>query len=163
MGKTIILGSAVVLILLTALLSCSMPGMSDVEFAKGLMKESSDSSGLYTPPGKSAGPAGLTIVPVSYIEDPAGVHNYELTLVFDHYVPDFAPNSDVSGDLTVNVVYDENNETVTIVVSDTLTVAGEHKGVYRFNNTTLTIDLVTGEYEYSGTVTIVDTVHDVSK
>jgi hypothetical protein len=163
MGKTIILGSAAVLILLTSLLSCSMPGISDVEFAKGLMKESADATDLYTPPGKSALPAGFSIVPVSYLEDPAGVHNYELILVFDNFVPNFAPNSSVSGELTVSIVYDENNETVTIVVSETLTVAGEHEGVYRFNNATLTIDLVTGEYEYSGTVTIRDTVHDVSK
>lgn len=163
MGKTIILGSAAALILFGMLMSCAMPGISDVEFAKELMKESADYTNTYTPPGKSAGSGGLTIDLVSHIQEPPGVHNFELILIFDEYVPSFASNSSVSGELAVSIVYNENDQTVTIVVSETLNVEGEHEGLYRFNDATLTIDLVTGEYEYSGSVTIRDTIHDVSK
>ena len=53
MRKTILLAAAISLILLGFLMSCELSGMSDVEFAKALMEEASDSTGLYSPPGKS--------------------------------------------------------------------------------------------------------------
>jgi hypothetical protein len=164
MRKTLLLAAAVSLILLGFLMSCELSGMSDVEFAKALMEEASDSTGLYSPPGKSAVPDddGLSWDIVSYLQDPVGTHNWEITFTFTDFTPPFALNSIVNGSLTAYVVYDTNAQTVTIDFDGSLTVVGEHAGEYLYT-ARLVIDLATGEYDYSGEVRIGGTVHDVTK
>ena len=164
MRKTILLAAAISLVLLGFLMSCELSGMSDVEFAKALMDESGDSTELYSAQSKSGGPAddGLTWDIVSYLEDPVGIHNWEITFTFTDYTPSFAPNSIVNGSLTADVTIDTDAETVTIAFYGTLTVDGEHAGEYIYT-AQLIIYLNTGEYEYSGQVRIGSTVHEVSK
>ena len=163
MRKTILL-AAVSLILLGFLMSCEQSGISDVEFAKALMEETSDSTNLYTPPSKSVGPGdnGLSWEIVSYQEDPGGTYNWEITFTFTDYTPTFAPNSIVNGSLTAYIALDTINQIVTIDFDGPLTVVGEHAGDYLYT-ARLVIDLATGEYEYSGEVRIGGTVHDVTK
>jgi hypothetical protein len=152
--------------LLALLLSCTLSGMSDIEFAKALIKETADTTGVYPTQGKSAGPGdsgiSFTINPIP--EDPPLNGPFDVTFSFSDFSPSFAPNSTVSGEIVATITYDPNpdNPSVTVEFQGTLTVDGEHAGSYRFE-ATLYIDLVTGEYEYSGTVTIRETVHDVSK
>ena len=165
--KSKLLYAAAVLILLGLLMSCTEPGISDVEFATALMEETAnaagDETGLYTTPSKSAGLGdGITITVDSWEENPPEVYTLGLTITFDDYTPPFEPNSTVSGALQALLTYDHVVRIVTIAFSSTLVVEGEHAGTYDYN-ATLTIDLATGEYEYSGSVKIGDTVHEVTK
>jgi hypothetical protein len=163
MRKTMLLAAVVSLILLGFFMSCELSGTSDVEFAKALLEESSDSTGLYSPPGKSAGPGdglSFSIVPLSI--EPPGPYIYEVTLTFTDYTPLFASNSIVNGILTAYIAIDTDAQTVTIDFDGSIVVTGEHAGEYLYS-AQLIIHLDTGEYEYSGKVTIGGTVHDVTK
>jgi hypothetical protein len=161
MRKTILLAAAISLILLGFLMSCELSGMSDVEFAKALMEEASDSTGLYSPPGKSAGSGDSGLV-ITIPDNPPLDGPFDVLLTFTDYTPPFAPNSIVNGSLTAYVAIDTINQTVTIDFDGSLTVVGEHAGEYLYT-AQLVIDLATGEYEYSGEVRIGGTVHDVTK
>jgi hypothetical protein len=163
MGKKLLFGSVIGLSLLGLLMSCTLSGMSDVEFARALTEESADATNLYPEQSKTV-PAddGLVILIQSTGEDPTGVYNYEVTFSFSNYTPPFAPDSIVEGELTGTVAFDAVQEVVTVVFEGHLTVQGEHAGDYYFDST-LVIYLATGEYEYDGSVKIGDTVHDVSK
>lgn len=169
--KSKLLLAAAALILLGLLMSCTEPGISDVEFATALMEEVANTAGdetsLYPTPSKSAGPGddGIGFDFVDLGEDPPEVYNYELTITFDDYIPTFAPNSLVSGELTALIavdLIDPENPVITIVFIGALVVTGEHAGNYDYN-ATLVIYLATGEYEYSGWVKIGSTVHEVTK
>jgi hypothetical protein len=164
MRKTLLLAAAVSLILLGFLMSCELSGVSDVEFAKALMEEASDSTELYSPPSKSLGPGddGLTITVVPVPENPPLNGPFVVTFTFTDYTPTFAPNSIVNGSLTAYVALDTGLQTVTIDFDGPLTVVGEHAGEYLYT-AQLIIYLATEEYEYSGKVRIGGTVHDVTK
>jgi len=164
MRKTILLATAVSLILLGFLMSCELSGMSDVEFAKALMEESADSTELYTAQSKSVGPgdSGLTITIDPLPGDPPLNGPFVVTFTFTDYTPSFAPNSIVNGILTADITVDTGAETVTIAFYGTLTVDGEYAGEYIYT-AQLIIYLASGEYEYSGQVRIRDTVHEVTK
>ena len=60
MVKRVLFLSAAGVFLIGLLMSCTMPGMSDVEFAKELMAESAEATGLYEDPmaSKSGGSTG---------------------------------------------------------------------------------------------------------
>jgi hypothetical protein len=162
--KTIFVAIGLSLILLGFLTSCNLSGMSDVEFAKALMEESADSTGLYSAPSKSAGLGddglSISIVPISV--EPPGPYIYQVTFTFTDYTPTFASNSIVDGSLTADITIDMDAETVTVDFSGTLSVNGEHAGEYIYT-AQLIIYLATGEYEYSGKITTGGTVHDVTK
>lgn len=170
--KSKLLLAAAAPILLGLLMSCTEPGISDVEFATALMEEvantAGDETGLYPTPSKSAGPGdGITITFDPWEVDPpeGGVYNLGLTITFDDYIPTFAPNSLVSGELTALLavdIIDPENPVITIVFTGALVVTGEHAGTYDYN-ATLIIYLATGEYDYSGSVKIGGTVHEVTK
>jgi len=164
MKKSILVTIGITLFLLGFLMSCDLSGMSDVEFAKALMEESADSTGLYSAPSKSAGfgDDGLTITIDPVPDNPPLNGPFEVTFTFTNYTPPFAPNSIVNGSLTADIIYDPDAQTVTIAFEGNLTVVGEHAGEYLYS-AQLIIDLATGEYEYSGTVRIRDTVHEVTK
>ena len=80
--------------------------------------------------------------------------------MFDDYTPSFAPNSLVSGTLVVEIILDldSENPSVALHFEGNLTVVGEHGGTYRYD-ADLTIDLSTGEYEYSEYIEIDGKVH----
>ena len=162
MAKRILIFTAVVLALVGLMISCTISGMSDVEFAKELMVESADATGLYdTSAGsKSGSPVGegLTITIDLLDGNPEETGPYIVTLTFDDFTPGFAPNSLVNGVLTAVVTIEIENELVTIIFDGQLTVVGEHAGIYYFS-ANLIIDLSTGEYTYSGEITIDGKVH----
>ena len=164
MRRTILLAAAVSLILLGFLISWDLSGISDVEFAKALMEESADSTGLYSAPSKSALPDddGLSWDIVSYFEDPVRTHNWEITFTFTDYTPPFAPNSIVNGTLTTEITFDTDAQTVIVTFNGSLIVTGEHEGDYIYT-AQLIIYLDTGQYDYSGKITIGGAVHDVTK
>jgi len=144
--------AAIGLILGVLLVSCTLSGISDSEFAQALMEEAADATGLYTPPSK--GPdlsGGLTFTPVGVVQDPPGVFTHTLTAEFDNYVPKFEPDSSVSGTITVTI--EINDPIIQVDFLGDLTVSGEHAGQYHFE-ATLEIDLAAEQYEYSGTVRI---------
>ena len=64
----------------------------------------------------------------------------------------------VNGTLTAKVTLDLENELVSILFEGDLMVAGENAGHYEYA-ATLIIDLSTGEYTYSGDITIDGKVH----
>jgi hypothetical protein len=156
------------LILLAFLMSCTLSGPSEVEFAKDLMKESADTTadttGLYDKPviGKTGTPTGdaLTIDIHLPPGNPPETGPYIVTLTFDDYIPACAPNSIVRGVLVATVTLDLDGEppTVTIVFDGDLIVFGEHSGDYYYD-AVLIIDLSTGEYTYSGDIVIDDKVY----
>ena len=164
MVKRVLFLSAAGVFLIGLLMSCTMPGMSNVEFAKELMAESADATGLYEDPmaSKSGGSSGDTIEIT--IDLPEGnspkTGPYIATFVFDDYTPSFAPNSLVSGTLVVEIILDldSENPSVALHFEGNLTVVGEHGGTYRYD-ADLTIDLSTGEYSYSDYIVIDGKVH----
>lgn len=164
MVKRVLFISAAGMILIGLLLSCTFSGMSDLEFAKELMVESADATGLYEDPlaSKSGGSAADTLEIT--IDLPAGnppeTGPYIVTFVFDNYTPSFAPNSLVSGTLVVEVLLDldSENPNVALHFEGDLTVVGEHGGIYRYD-ADLTVDLSTGEYSYSEYIEIDGKVH----
>ena len=162
MNKRILLLAAAGLILLGFLMSCTLSGMSDVEFAKELMRESADATGLYPEPvsGKSgsSGAAGLTFTISLPDGNPPETGPYIVTVGFDDYTPTFAPNSLVNGELTLEVTLDLDNEMVTILFYGELVVVGEHGGTYEYD-ARLIIDLSTGEYKYAEDIMIDGDVH----
>jgi len=159
MGRKILYFGAGGLILLGLLMSCTISGMSDVELAKELMKESADATGLYPEPVGSktfsSKGAGLSITIDLPDGNPPETGPYTVTLTFDDYIPSFAPNSLVNGVLTATVWLDlePSIRTVTIAFYGDLIVMGEHEGTYHFE-AELIIDLSTGEYGYSEYITI---------
>ena len=162
MAKRILVSIAVVSALVGLLISCTLSGMSDVEFAKELMVESTDATGLYdTSAGSKSGGStgeGLTIQIDLPDGNPPDTGPYIVTFTFDDFTPGFAPNSLVNGVLTATITLDLDNELVTIVFDGDLTVAGEHSGEYIYD-AVLVIDLSTGEYTYSGDIVIDDKVY----
>jgi len=164
MGKRVLFITAAGVILIGLLMSCTLSGMSDVEFAKELMVESADATGLYEDPiaSKSGGSSGDTLeITIDLPEgNPPETEPYIVTFVFDDYTPSFAPNSLVSGTLVVEIILDldSENPSVALHFEGNLTVVGEHGGTYRYD-ADLTIDLSTGEYSYSEYIEINGKVH----
>jgi len=159
MAKRILIFAAVVSALVGLLISCTLSGMSDVEFAKELMVESTDATGLYdTSAGSKSGGSTGEGLAIQIDPPPLATGPYIVTFTFDDFTPSFAPNSLVNGVLTAAVTIDIDNELVTIVFDGDLTVAGEHSGEYIYG-AVLVIDLSTGEYTYSGDIVIDDKVH----
>jgi hypothetical protein len=151
------------LILLAFLMSCTFSGMSDLEFAKGLMKDSTDPMGLsddYTKSKSSGSPGGddpIQIDPDPKIPPDEG----QYWIIFTNYTPGFAPNSVVNGTVEVTLSYNLISEpqTATLYFVGDLTVSGEHEGIYQFK-ATLIIDS-NGDYTYSGEITIDGTKHQI--
>jgi len=162
MNKRIFFFAAAGLILLGFFMSCTLSGISDVEFAKELMKESAAATGLYPEPvssksGSSAG-EGLTFTISLPDGNPPQTGPYIVTFTFDDYTPTCAPNSLVNGELTLEVTLDLDNELVTILFNGELVVVGEHAGTYEYD-ARLIIDLATGEYKYAEDIMIDGNVH----
>lgn len=159
MVKRVLFLSAAGVFLIGLLMSCSMPGMSDLEFAKELMAESADATGLYEDPmaSKSGGSTGgeppIQIVPIP--PDPG-----PYSIIFTNYTPGFAPDSVVNGTIEVTLSFDQypDPKTLTIAFDGELTVVGEYAGTYYFT-AEIIIDLSTGEYTYSGDIVIDGKVH----
>jgi hypothetical protein len=148
--------------LLTAgfLLSCSTEGMTDEEFSRGLMDKCVDSSGLDAPPANGIvyDQDGLTI---EINEDPPGSGLYAATITFTDFTPPFAAASTVNGVLNSVITVDLVAQPVTITFVGTLIVTGENAGAYVFD-AELIFHIDTGEYEYSGTVTVDGKVYTLS-
>jgi hypothetical protein len=159
MVKRVLVISAAGAVLIAFLMSCTTPGMSDVEFAKELMVGSAYDTELYddSPAGKSGGSTGgessIQIDPI-----PPDPGPYSIT--FTNYTPGFAPNSVVNGTVEVTLSFDQfpDPQTLIIAFEGELFVKGEHAGTYIFD-AELIIDLSTGEYSYSGDITIDNKVH----
>jgi hypothetical protein len=164
MSKRIFFLAAAGLALFALLMSCTIPGMSDVEFAKELMAESADATGLYeaSGAGKSGGSTAdtLTITIDLPTGNPPDTGPYMVTFTFNDYTPGFAPSSLVNGELTPEVSLDLENKLVTFSFddNDVLIVTGENAGTYTFD-VTLIIDLSTGQYTYSGEIVIDNKVY----
>jgi hypothetical protein len=159
MVKRVLFISAAGAILIALLMSCTTPGMSDVEFAKELMVGSAEDTGLYDDSmtsksdGSTGGEPPIQIEPI-----PPDPGLYSIT--FTNYTPGFAPNSVVNGTVVVTLSFDQypDPQTLTIAFDGELFVKGEHAGTYIFD-AELIIDLSTGEYTYSGDITIDNKVY----
>jgi len=151
--------------LLTAgfLLSCGTEGLADDEFARGLMDKSADSSGLYDPPAKAIvyNQDGLTVDIDPEPGDPPVNGPFDATITFTDFNPSFASASTVNGVLNSVITVDLVAETVTITFVGTLIVTGENAGAYVFD-AALIFHIDTGEYDYSGTVTVNGKVYTIS-
>ena len=159
MVKRVLFLSAAGVFLIGLLMSCTMPGMSDLEFAKELMAESADATGLYEDPmaSKSGGSTGGE-PPIQIDPLPSGPGPYSIT--FTNFTPGFAPDSVVNGTVEVTISFDQypDPQTLTIAFDGELIVVGEYAGTYLFS-AELIVDLSTGEYSYSGDIVIDGKVH----
>jgi hypothetical protein len=166
MGKNVLFVTAAGLVMLALLISCTLSGTSDLEFAKELMRESAGATGVYSDPmaSKSGGSTaeGLTITVEPRDPGAPATEPYVITITFDDYTPRFAPNSLVNGVLTAEITIepDPDNPSVSICFLGNLTVEWEHAGSYDFE-ATLTIELSTEEYMYSGDITINGKVYKI--
>jgi len=159
MSKKVLFLAAAGLTLLAFLISCTVPGMSDVEFAKELMVESADATGLYEASAGSKSDGSTGVEPsIQIVPAPPDPGRY--SIVFTNFTPGFAPNSVVNGTVEVTLAFDQVPEpqTLTVAFDGELTVEGEHAGTYIFQ-AELIIDLSTGEYTYSGDIIIDNKVY----
>ena len=148
---------------------CNLPQQDDLELARALLQSLSDSSpaGDYTSSAEAKtvpAPGGIQITllgvdPEYPPED--GDWTFTLSAEFDGFVPPGYGHSTVTGTVTTVLAISFVKGTATdlsLYVDGELEVAGEHAGTYLFD-ASLHYDMGTGDYSYSGTVTINGEVH----
>jgi hypothetical protein len=163
MGKRVVFATAAGVILIGFLMSCTFSGISDVEFAKELVKESSEATKEatteFTEPVKDnpdSSPGEQYPIQIVLPEDNPPIPG-PYQIIFTNFTPAFAPNSLVSGELelTITLSSDPYNPTVTLQFEGELIVTGEHEGTYSID-VSLVVDLSTWEYTYSYYIITID-------
>ena len=163
MNRTLLSVVVVGVLALALLVSCNLTGMTEADFAVALMKTTANSTGAYTPPGKGVvyDENGLKIEVTETSTQWPEDGTYPAVVTFTAYNPPFSQNSTVDGTINSIIIVDTSvSKTVTMSFAGELTVTGAHAGVYEFD-AVLVFHLDTGEYEYSGTVTIDGTLYNL--